>query len=187
MNDQDLKSLWKSQSVEPGDFSLKQLQRDASTFERMIVRRNRIEYAACLLVALIFGAYGWFFSSENAVMQVSCALMVLGSFVVMVQLHRHASIKAAPGADLALPYIAYLRRELERQRDALRSVWLWYIGPTVPGMSVFVWALAHENPADFPWEITLIFIVPTLAVVAMNLLAAQKLQQKIDQLDRASQ
>jgi hypothetical protein len=184
MNDQDLKSLWKSQSVESGDFSLKQLQRDASTFERMINRRNRIEYAACLLVALIFGTYGWF-SPENAVMQAGCALMVLGAFVIMVQLHRHASIKAAPGADLALPYVAYLRQELERQRDALRSVWLWYIGPIVPGLAVFVWGLAHENPAQFPWVITLLFIGPTLAVIAMNFHAAQKLQQKIDQLNSA--
>jgi hypothetical protein len=184
MNDQELKSLWKSQPVAPGEFSLQQLQRDSSSFRNTIVRRNAWEYAACVVVIAVFSYFAWTLP-DNVILRSGCALQVLGALIIMRQLHRHASIDALPAEHLALPYAAYLRHQLVRQRDALRTVWRWYIGPTVPGTTVFIWGLAQPDPAGFPWVIAWMLIVPMLVVIAMNLRAAGQLQQKIDELDRA--
>lgn len=51
-------------------------------------------------------------------------------------------------------------------------------------MSVFIWGLAQPNPADFPWWITSVIILPFIVVIALNFFAAKKIQSKIDQLDQ---
>jgi hypothetical protein len=38
--------------------------------------------------------------------------------------------------------IAFYRRELEKQRDLLRGIWKWYLGPLIPGLALFV-SLGH--------------------------------------------
>ncbi len=40
--------------------------------------------------------------------------------------------------------------ELERQRDALSSAWLWYIAPFMPGLIWELWLRATAHPAGLP-------------------------------------
>ena len=80
--------------------------------------------------------------------------------------------------------ISYYRAELVRQRNMLQSIWLYQFGPVLPGISVFFWGMAQPNPADFPWQITSVVIVPFLVVFAMNLNAARKIQVEINKLDQ---
>jgi len=185
MNDQELKSLWQSQTLMTRSYSLEQLQRDAAAFRRKRVRAYTGEMISGAMVALIFGFYAWVL--PVTLMRIGSGLVVLGSFVYMYQMQQHrGSIRKLPPENLALPYMTYFREELVRQRDALRSV-LWYVGPILPGMSVFVWGMAQPNPADFPWQVTSVFIIPVVVVVAMNFFAAHRLQRKIDQLDRLNE
>lgn len=183
MNEQEPTSIWNSLPVLPGEFSLQQLRRDASIFRNMIVRRNLLEYAAGAIMIAAFGYVAWALPA-NIIMRTGCALLVLGTVVVMVQLHRQRSIGALPSSELALPYAAYLRHQLMRQRDALRSVSRWYIGPIVPGSIVFMLG-TQPSPTDFPWIAASIFFLVMVAVTTTSHDAASELQQKIDQLDRA--
>ena len=186
MNDQELKSLWQSQTLKTGSYSLEQLQRDAAAFRRERVREHTGGMISGAMVALIFGFYAW--ALPVTLMRIGCGLVVLGSFffIFMHQLQRRGSIRKRPPEALALPFMTYFREDLARQRDSLRSV-LWYIGPTLLGMSVFVWGMAQPNPADFPWQVTSVFIVPVVVVVAMSFFAAHRLQRKIDQLDQLNE
>jgi len=184
MNDQELKSSCPSQPADPCESSLQQLRRDASSLRRTIMRRNLLEYAAGTVAIAAFGYFAWAVPGV-IIMRIGCGLMIVGILVVMVQLHRHLSNVALPPEQLTVPSVAYLRQQLERQRDAMRSVSRWYIGPIVPGSIVFIWGIPRPNPADFPWVAASILFISMLAVTTKNDTTASQLQRKIDELDGA--
>ena len=79
----------------------------------------------------------------------------------------------------------FYRSELVRQRDLLRSIWLWYIGPFVTGFIVFGWGTADMSP-DRPqggWWNAVPMAVIFLVVMGLNWRAARKLQRQVDELD----
>jgi hypothetical protein len=83
----------------------------------------------------------------------------------------------------------FFRRELERQRDLVGSVWSWYLGPLIPGWVVLMVALARINPghlrhfgltfAAFNLFAALVFVL----IWRLNLWAARRLQRRIDELN----
>ena len=88
-------------------------------------------------------------------------------------------------------WIEFRRRELVRQRDLLRSIWKWYIGPCVPGLAVLVVWLAFGNRSR-P-VVVLMAALYVLAVATgfwwmgrLNAKGAEKLQRQIDELDEQS-
>ena len=181
MNDEKLKSLWKSQPIMTGDYSFEQLQRDATVFRRKTVRGNILGSIAALAVASIFGFYAWILPVLS--IRIGSGLVMLGSFFVLYQLQYRASIRKLPTMSLALPYTTYFRAELVRQRDALRDIWGWLI-PSALGMGLFFWGVAQPNPTEFPWWITSVVFIPFAAAAVMHFLAAHRLQSEIDQLDK---
>jgi len=96
----------------------------------------------------------------------------------------------SPADDLASVH----RRELVRQRDALRSVWRWYLAPFVPGLLVFIVGTTIEAGVHAPlWAViatsavSLGFVSLIFAGVwALNAYAARKLDQEINSLDAVS-
>jgi hypothetical protein len=70
-----------------------------------------------------------------------------GTLCIVVQIYKRASPVTLP-VDLALTAsLEFHRRELVRQRDLLRSVWRWYIGPIVPGLVVFYAGIKPQRGA----------------------------------------
>lgn len=181
MNEEELKSLWQSQAVIAESYSCERLQRDAVELQGKIVRRNFQERIAAVAVALIFSFYTW--CLPMLLMRIGSGLVVAGSFFILYHLQYRASLREQSPERLSLPNLIYFREELVRQRDALRNIWLWML-PTVLGVSIFFWGWAQPNPEDFPWLITSVIIVPFFIVIAMNFIAAHRLQRKIDQLDQ---
>lgn len=185
MNDQELKSLWKSQPLDVESVSLETIRGIAANFHATIERRNRQEEIAAYLVMLIFGVLAWI--QESATMRTGCLLMIPGTLVILYQLRKRASIGALPTQDVASTYVAFLRAELVRQRDALRAIWLWYIAPAVPGLTVGIWGMAEKDPSGFPWlPMVAMFVVPFGVVLWMNLKVARKMQHKIDEIDASA-
>ena len=103
---------------------------------------------------------------------------------MVTQLYRRASSRRLPPHALADACIAFHRHELERRRDALASVWSWYLAPVVPGMVVFL--LSFPLEAYTGWsEVGIVFGVSALFFVAVgvaNRNAAKRLQREIDAL-----
>jgi hypothetical protein len=185
MNDQELKSLWKSQPLDAETVSLDAIRGAAKGLNATILRRNRQEVFAGYLVVLIFGVFAWL--QETTTMRAGCVLIILGTLVMLYQLRKRAAIGTLPTQDVAGTYVNYFRAELVRQRDAVRAIWLWGIIPAVPGVAVLVWGMAEKDPSGFPWlPMLAMFLVPFGVVVWMNLKVARKMQHKIDEIDASA-
>lgn len=187
----DLEALWREQPSEPPRISLEEFRNKMHRFERKIFWRNLREYVAGAVVLAAFGYYEWRFPA--LLLRIGSTLTIIGTLYVMYQLHRRASSRPSP-AELGLkPCIEYHRRELERQRDALRAVWSWYLLPFVPGMIVFFAGMMANQVKAHPGLFLPTVIgygVPAAIVAALffavwklNQWSAKKLQVRIDELD----
>jgi hypothetical protein len=198
-NDSDFRfcEMWQEGSGEPPRFTPEELRGRITRFERTIKRRNLREYLAAALVIGIFGYYTWMF--PTLLLRIGCGLIIAGTAYVIYQLHRRGSTGFAP-EDMGLrSCVEFQRSELVRQRDALKTVWSWYLLPFLPGMVVFLLGLfkftmqvteAAGRPfpigaaiAGFGLVAGCIGIV-FLVIWLMNRRAAKNLQAEIDNLDR---
>jgi len=184
MSDQRLKDLWKQQAVDTPTFTPESLQARANAFYRTVRWRNAREHAAGAAVIAASTFYLWLF--EDLFTRIACILIIAGTLFVTVQLHRRACARRPPPEQLAAPVSTYHRAELVRQRDALRSVFFWYLLPIFPGIELFF--LARQQQMNAPMYFGFYLLVPALAavIVWLNRYAAGKLQQQIDELDRES-
>src|SRR4051794_3106555 len=187
----DMKNLWQSQPTEPPRIHPEQFRKKLDKFERRIFWRNLREYAAGVAVIAIFGFYEW--RIRTLLVRLGSGMIIAGTLYVMYQLHRRASRRPAP-ADLgSSTCIEFHRKSLERQRDALRTVWSWYLLPFVPGLSVLAIGSIASQRAAHPGNLGQLVIsvlasqgiIPALffAVWKQNRRAAEKLQAQIDELN----
>ncbi len=189
MNDDSLKQAWHEQPTEAFTMSTAErarFARRARRFDVAIRVRNLLEYAAGGFVAVTFAFYFLVFSGP--VMRTGCVLVILGTAAVMVQLRRRGSPLRRLPASFTESCVAFHRAELVRQRDALRSVWVWYLMPMVPGLAVFMGGTLLEMPATRAsgwWAIPLVAGV-FAAVAWANHVGARRLQNRIEALDRLS-
>lgn len=187
----DVKNLWQSQPTEPPGFRPEEFRMKINKFERRIFWRNLREYAAGVVVIAAFGYYEWRFRA--LLVRVGSGLVIAGTLHVMYQIHRRASLRPAPGDLGSSTCIEFHRKSLERQRDALRTVWSWYLLPLVPGLAVFAsgsivsqWT-AHQGS---PGHLVISSLVSPLMMAAvffaiwkLNRRAAERLQTQIDELE----
>ena len=186
MNDEQIKKLWREQPVAEVSPSLEQLRKAARRFNRRVALRNGMEYAACVLVCLGFGRYILLF--PHLLVRLGSVLVMAGACLVAWQMHHRASSQPLPSDAGAQSWLEFRRGQLVRQRDALRGVAWWYIGPFVPGLVVFRCGVEFELDATAPfargWKANLLVASVLLVVIAWNLFAAWRLQCRIDALDR---
>jgi hypothetical protein len=186
----DMKNLWQSQPTEPPKIRPEDFRRKMDKFERRVLWRNMREYAAGVVVIAGFGYFGW--KLHGLLIRVGAGLIIAGALTVIVELHRRGSARTAP-AELGLSTcIDFHRKSLERQRDALRTVWTWYLLPFVPGLAVFEIGSAINQWKAHPVGLehfVLAFLVSPAIVAAvffgiwrLNQWAAGKLQKRIDEL-----
>ncbi|MDI4634639.1 hypothetical protein J7U46_16385 [Pelomonas sp. V22] len=185
----ELHQLWKGQPAEPLQaLAAEELAQKAAAFHKRIARRNRSERLSAAIVVPVFLLYAWIF--PYWVTKIGALLIVAGIFVLLWQLKRRAEA-ADPARALGLDLLAFHRAELVRQRDALRSVWLWYIGPLLPGLLLFLWGRQQElaTPAAQAWHpwVNAITALVLLGIVLLNLWMARKLQRQIDEIDKVSE
>lgn len=185
----DPRTLWKAQPVMPVTLSAQSLAARARRLEARVRARNRIEYGAGGLLALFMlglGIAGLMSGLETAYATVSTLglfALAAGAITVCLQLHRRTG---GPGlVSGVLPSRAAYRAELARQRDALRSVWLWYIAPLVPGV-LLIYGADFFRPQP-SLGITVPLLAATLGffglVIALNHRAAARIDAEITALD----
>ena len=82
--------------------------------------------------------------------------------------------------------MAIYRRELERQRDLLRTVTWWYLLPLLPAMVVLMLgqAIMRSQPAPALRGFGFVLLLGVL-IRQLNQRGARKLQRKIDRLTAA--
>lgn len=182
--EEDPRSLWRDQELPPlQPLPPQELAEKAAKLQGTVSRRNRRELIAAAVIAPVFLFYAWFF--PHWLSKLGALLTVGGTGVVVWQLHRRASAQPLPQA-LATSLLAFHRGELARQRDALRSVWLWYVAPIVPGITLFLCGRQIENGRWEPWAFIIAALL-MLGVVLLNRYAARRLQRDIDALDQLTE
>jgi len=184
-----IQALWADQPKEDFVMSPADLQKRASKLQSVVRRRNAIEYAAGALVIAVFSTVA--FVMPGVLAKIGCALIAAGTAYVMWRLHVLARAASRDEMSAAESLSHFYRHELARQRDALASIWRWYLGPLVPGMVVY-WAAMVVNIPVRPaaWVTAVLGLALTAAVftavAALNKRAAKKLQTEIDALDAAN-
>jgi hypothetical protein len=187
MQNDDICHVWQAQGSGSAPLTIDELREKSEKFRSQIARRNLREYLVTALMMPYFGYFAW--TTPLPVMRVGHVLMMAGLLYMVYQLHRRAAAADAPAEMAWKTCVAYHREELERQRDALDSVWKWYLGPLVPGLATI---LAAGCIAAFPRS-TVAGIL-TLAgggavalllwwIGRLNQKAAARIQRQIDALE----
>ena len=166
-----------------GSLSVDDFFRDTQEFERRIRQRNRREILAGVLVILGFGVDLW--RGPNPMARVGCALEMAGALFIIYRIRTRAMPSSIPLDTPQAHAVAAYRRELQVQRDLLRTVTSWYLLPLLPGAAVLMLgqalALAQPAPALRVFVFFLLFCVLTRQ---LNQRGARRLQDKIDELVR---
>ena len=190
MQNDDMCDIWQAQGSGAAPLTLEELRRKGGKFRSQVARRNLREYVVMALMVPYFGYFAW--TSRMPMMGMGNGLMMAGLLYIAYQLHRQAAASDAPAEMAWKTCVAFHRAELERQRDALGSVWKWYLGPMVPGLATI---LAAGCIAGFRRST----LAGLLALVAAGLVAlgmgwmgrlnrrtAAGIQRQIDALDAAT-
>jgi hypothetical protein len=180
-HDDDLGALWREAETSPLP-STDEIRTKSDAFARRIARRNLREYVASALVVVAFSRM--LVRSHDVLERVGAALILVATAYIVLRIRRDGRAAPAPvTATTTAEHLAHLRRELARQRDLLRDVALWYIGPFVPGFALFVAASAQRG-GPVTALVTLVgFTVVVAGVVWLNRRGARKLDVAIGALD----
>ena len=179
MKPNDPRNLWQDQELEKVTITVEEVRLRAARFERRIRWRNLREYAAGATVVAFFTtqlwrAHGWRLAPA--------VLMIVGTIYVMFQLSRRGARPVPANAGMAAS-LEFHRLELERQRDALRSVWLWYLLPFVPGLVTAMAVTANDRGIDARLIGSgIVFALIFVGVWGLNEWAARKLDHKIQEV-----
>lgn len=178
-NPNDLQNLWQDQEIEKVTITIDEVRRRANRFERRIHWRNLREYGVGMIVfaflaAQLLRAHGWHLAPP--------LLLIAGTLYVMYQLYLRGA-RPVPSDAGVRASLEFHRLELERQRDALRSVWRWYLLPFVPGFVATLVMAGWERGINVRLIISVLIIVLVLiGTWGLNQWAARKLDLKIQEL-----
>lgn len=193
MSDHDpLQKLWTQQTPEPFTMSLTDVHLHAQRFQRRVHLRNTIEYVAAAFVVVFFGRIAA--TGPAPILQIGAALIVAGALYVCWHLYKFG--RAATRSELdagAQSWAKFHRAEIVRQRDALRTVWSWYLAPFAPGMLVFLAGVSFTEANPAPMAARLVVFLVSLGIMAavfaaiawLNTQAVKKLDAQIAALDGA--
>jgi 6-bladed beta-propeller len=144
------------------------------------------DYAILVMGSLFMAWCSWRYLLHRPVMVAGITLTVLASAYVAFRKHRLAPAAHVPEDAGALDSLSFYRRELERQRNARRGNWRWWLPPMLPGLiTVLASFLVELNP--IPWAFVaveaMVIVGGLFLGVARAEWAARRLQREIDALD----
>lgn len=184
----DPKTIWKEQKMTPQVLSPSQLETRHHGLENRIRLRNWLEYFAGGVVfmgALLLG--GWMLIDDANLFRtglgIGTLLLGAGALFVCVQLRQRTGRPVTiDGRDSTL---TRYRAELMRQRDALRSIFGWYIAPFLPGFLLIYGSVFLDPEVDRLWvaipaAVTVAFLAWVLHV---NRRAADCIDAELQALD----
>jgi hypothetical protein len=181
--DNDLRSVWMSQTDDPPGVSLEIVHARSRLLEQRVQRRNVAEYAGALVVVVFMLPLTWI--APNNVLAAGAAAVVAGVAYVIYRIHTWGSARRIP-SDLAIRSSVELHRaELERQRDLLHHIWTWYLLPLWPGLGLILMGATIERPERWPYAIGTAALAVLLAfqIAWTNKRGAKTLQELIERLD----
>jgi hypothetical protein len=177
-----LQALWQSQPAKERAMSIQEVREQARRLERRVARRNRREYIAAVVVAIV---YGWaFWRAPSAAARVGAGLIIAATIFVCYRLRVHGSARSLQADVGIVSSLNFYRVQLERQRDLLHGVWRWFLLPFVPGLLVLLIAYALAQPARVSFVVAYGALALCLGggLHALNRRAAARIQRALDRL-----
>lgn len=172
-------------SVEATEMPQDEIRRKAQTLEARTRWRNLKLLAVVLVIALL----GWSsLTAQPAGRRVAGGLILAAAVYVIYQLHKRGWVRAAPPEAASTAWLDFYRAELARQRDALRTIWWWYLAPILGALVVFAAALPlpHVEQPGLWRNIAPFVILSVVWCLAMGILTrriVRQLQGEIDAVD----
>ncbi len=165
--------------------SVEELRAKAAKFSKRIRRRNVREYVAGVIAIAWAGIYFW--RIPHLVERIALALLIAAVIYSMWYLKKWAPPKSLPADMGRADCVRFYQSELERQRDLLRSIWKWGLGPFIPGMTLICVYFVVVPPSGHRWVsvANAVFQAAVFSVLGwLNLRAARRLDRRIEELDR---
>lgn len=177
-NPDDIKNIWIESGEDQDVMNIEKIRAKADSFANTVKWRNIREYGAAIFVIVMFAYYAA--ASNIMLVKIGSVCNIAAALFVMAQLNkRSASIRVNPGTE---PVLSFHRKQLERERNSLRTVWAWYVLPTVPGSILLAVGVVQARPeADVTRHFGIILLVYVI-VLLYNAWGARQLQKEIDAL-----
>lgn len=164
--------------IDPGE-----VRERAEKFSRTVRRRNVRE----LIAGAIVTGYGAVLlaTASTALRMWAGAATILGALTVCVILVRRGGNLEPPAPTASTSAVlAFERAQLTRQAELLERVWLWYLGPLVPGLglslvSSYLETVQAGRPTWAHWISGGTTVALFVFVGWLNARAAKKLRDKI--------
>ncbi|MGO4569329.1 hypothetical protein AB4Z52_30860 [Rhizobium sp. 2YAF20] len=186
--DSDTQHHWKEQSMTTATITLDQVKKRERQFTRTTNRRNTLEYltGGSAALFLLFMAVFTFITGDSAIdMLIASGFAALVTGMVCVGLHLFTKSRRIKGhKDMAATGIDHLTRRLEHERVQLRSAWLWYVGPMIPGFAMIYGGMFLAGKVSFAFTADGLTFAFLLFVAVLNRRAAAKLEGEIEDLRR---
>lgn len=178
----DARQLWQQQPSEPQHASLNDVRERSRSLTRRVRRRNTREYLAGAMVIAVFAVQ--IPAAPNSLVALGCALAVAGTLFVLYHLSIHGTTRG-PAEYCAADCRAFLRAELVHQRELLRSVWRWYLGPLVPSAVFLVVGQIVARPERLVRILAgaSVGAAVFVAIAMLNQRAARQIDRSIAALD----
>jgi len=186
MIDDPAKQAWQASVEIAGAPPLEEVRKGASKFYRFVFWRNAVEYTAGAIVVVSFTTY--VFILPLLLQRIGSAMIVVGAFYALWQLHRRASA-VPPESAGTMPLYLFARAQFVRQREALRGIFWWYLLPFLPGLALLLAGsmYAPDTHPDGPGWRDAVGVTVVAAVFYgvwwLNQRAVRKLQKHIDEID----
>jgi hypothetical protein len=133
--------------------------------------------AAAILIGMTF----------SKVPNVTWLVFAVAVFLAVQVYRKRPGPKVPPDATLATA-IDFYRRELERQRDSGRRIWLWFVAPMLALLVAPVLLLLWTSDRAISWWSVAPFVSLTaawaLTMVWLTQQEVKRIQREIDDLDR---
>ena len=189
VSSETLQQAWQRQALEAPRISLDYLRHRTSALRRRALLRNGFEYVTGVAGVTWVLWSQWDFIIARPMFTSGIFMWIAGVAYIMWQWHRRAGAQQ-PAAELGtLDALRFYRQELERQRDARRGNWRWWLPALVPClMAIFLSLFLEVRP--IPWMP--IGLLAAWVVVGVGLgiagyeRSARGYQQEIDALDSLS-
>jgi len=189
VSSETLQQAWQRQALEAPRISLEYLRHRMGALRRRALLRNGFEYVTGVAGVTWVLWSQWDFIIARPMFTSGIFMWIAGVAYIMWQWHRRAGAQQ-PAAELGtLDALRFYRQELERQRDARRGNWRWWLPALVPClMAIFLSLFLEVRP--IPWMP--IGLLAAWVVVGVGLgiagyeRSARGYQQEIDALDSLS-
>jgi hypothetical protein len=177
-NPDDIKNIWIESGEEHDVMNIEKIRTKADNFANTVKWRNIREYGAAIFVIVMFAYYA--VASSIMLVKIGSVCNIAASLFIVAQLRkRSASTRVNPGTE---PILSFHRKQLERERNSLRSVWAWYVLPTVPGSLLLAFGVARARPDADAIRYFAVILLVYIIVLLYNAWGARQLQREIDAL-----